>query len=247
MRLKKWVGLGAVVIVVAAMFVFVLPVLAAEYTIKVGTITAESHPDCILMNEVFKKYVEEQSEGRIKVELYPNAQLGGDREMAEAVQVGILQIALPVVSVTSSFEKSFNVVEMPYLFTTRESAFKALDGDLGQELDRRLLKTGMMNLGYYENGFRHITNNKGPIHSPADLKGVKIRTMEVPPHITFFKKLGANPTPMSFGELYTALQQGTVDAQENPLAIINESRLYEVQKYISLTGHVFFRYSCPHQ
>lgn len=221
------------------LFFFAFSASAADYTIKVGTIQPESHPDCVLMREVFQKYVEENSGGRIKVELYPNAQMGGDREMAEAVQLGILQMALPVTSITASFEKSFNVVELPYLFTTRESAFEALDGELGKELDKRLLKTGMMNLGYFENGFRHITNNKRPIYSPDDLKGLKIRTMEVPPHIAFFKELGANPTPMSFGELYTALQQGTVDGQENPIVLIHDSRFYEVQKYCSLTGHVF--------
>lgn len=236
MSFKRWLSLSMAVMF---LFFFAFSASAADYTIKVGTIQPESHPDCVLMREVFQKYVEENSGGRIKVELYPNAQMGGDREMAEAVQLGILQMALPVTSITASFEKSFNVVELPYLFTTRESAFEALDGELGKELDKRLLKTGMMNLGYFENGFRHITNNKRPIYSPDDLKGLKIRTMEVPPHIAFFKELGANPTPMSFGELYTALQQGTVDGQENPIVLIHDSRFYEVQKYCSLTGHVF--------
>jgi len=236
MKAKQWFGLCLAVLFLV---IFAFPAFAAQYTIKIGTIQPDSHPDCVLMREVFKSYVEKNSGGRIKVELYPNAQMGGDREMAEAVQVGILQMALPVTSITANFEKSFNVVELPYLFTTRESAFKALDGELGKELDNRLLRTGMMNLGYFENGFRHITNNKRPIYSPSDLKGMKIRTMEVPPHIAFFKKLGANPTPMSFGELYTALQQGTVDGQENPIVLIHDSRFYEVQKYCSLTGHVF--------
>jgi TRAP-type C4-dicarboxylate transport system substrate-binding protein len=95
---------------------------------------------------------------------------------------------------------------MPYLFTTREAAFEALDGQLGKELDRRLLSKEMMNLGYFENGFRHITNNRRPIQTIGDLKGLKIRTMETPIYVAFFEKVGANPTPMSFGELYTALQ-----------------------------------------
>jgi len=213
--------------------------LGADHVIKVGTIQPDSHPDCVLMREVFQEYVEKGSNGRIKVELYPNAQLGGDREMSEGVQLGILQMALPVTSITASFEGSFHVVEMPYLFTTREAAFEALDGQLGKELDRRLLSKGMMNLGYFENGFRHITNNRRPIQTIDDLKGLKIRTMETPIHVAFFKKVGANPTPMSFGELYTALQQGTVDGQENPIVLIYDSRFYEVQKYCSLTGHVF--------
>ncbi|MFR5881041.1 MAG: DctP family TRAP transporter solute-binding subunit [Cloacibacillus evryensis] len=131
------------------------------------------------------------------------------------------------------------VLDLPYLFTTRKAAFDAVDGELGQKLNSYLAKKGFEVLGYQENGFRHVTNSKRPIKSPADLKGLKIRTMENPMHIAFFKELGANPTPMSWGELYTALQQGTVDAQENPYAMIDDGKFYEVQKYVSETGHLF--------
>ncbi|MDI3499773.1 MAG: hypothetical protein PWR28_769 [Synergistaceae bacterium] len=130
----------------------------------------------------------------------------GIERCQRGVQLDILQMALPVTSITARFEGSFYVVEMPYLFTTREAAFEALDGQLGKELDRRLLSKEMMNLGYFENGFRHITNNRRPIQTIGDLKGLKIRTMETPIYVAFFEKVGANPTPMSFGELYTALQ-----------------------------------------
>ena len=212
---------------------------APEYTIKVGSIVSETHADMLAMNKVFKPQVEELSKGRIKVELYPNAQLGGDRELCEGVQMGTIQMALPASSALAGFDKRIQVLDLPYLFTTRKAAFDAVDGELGQKLNSYLEKKGFVVLGYQENGFRHVTNSKRPIKSPADLKGLKIRTMENPMHIAFFKELGANPTPMSWGELYTALQQGTVDAQENPYAMIDDGKFYEVQKYVSETGHVF--------
>ncbi|MDR1508399.1 MAG: DctP family TRAP transporter solute-binding subunit [Synergistaceae bacterium] len=212
---------------------------AVEYTIKVGSIVSDTHPDMVVMNSTFIPWVEGKSNGRIKVELYPNGQLGGDRELAESVQMGTLQIALPATSVLAGFDKRYQVLDLPFLFTTRDAAFEALDGELGGKLNSLLPDKGFGCLGYIENGFRHITNSKKPITHPDDLKGVKLRTMENAMHIAFFKRLGANPTPMSFGELYTALQQGTVDGQENPFTLIYESKFYEVQKYVSATGHVF--------
>jgi tripartite ATP-independent transporter DctP family solute receptor len=212
---------------------------ATEYTIKVGSIVSDTHPDMVVMKSTFVPYVEGKSGGRIKVELYPNGQLGGDRELTESVQMGTLQIALPATSVLAGFDKRYQVLDLPFLFTTREAAFEALDGELGAKLNSLLPAKGFGCLGYIENGFRHITNNKKPVTQPDDLKGVKLRTMENAMHIAFFKRLGANPTPMSFGELYTALQQGTVDGQENPFTLIYESKFYEVQKYVSATGHVF--------
>ena len=193
----------------------------------------------LAMNKVFKPEVEKLSNGRIKVELYPNAQLGGDRELCEGVQMGTIQMALPASSVLAGFDKRVQVLDLPYLFTSRKTAFEALDGILGDKLDQYLLSKGFVVLGYQENGMRHVTNSRRPIKTPADLKGLKIRTMENPMHIAFFKELGANPTPMSWGELYTALQQGTVDAEENPYAMIDDGKFYEVQKYVSETGHVF--------
>ena len=211
---------------------------APEYTIKVGYIGSETHPTMQAM-KTFAKDVEAGSKGKIKVELYPNAQLGGDRELCEGVQMGTIQMALPASSALAGFDKRVQVLDLPYLFTSRKTAFEALDGILGNKLNQYLLSKGFVVLGYQENGMRHVTNSKRPIKSPADLKGLKIRTMENPMHIAFFKELGANPTPMSWGELYTALQQGTVDAQENPYAMIDDGKFYEVQKYVSETGHVF--------
>ena len=228
---------------ILAAFVFVAVMAGAafadaEYTIKVGYIGSESHPTMQAM-KTFGDNVAKGSEGKIKVELYPNAQLGGDRELCEGVQMGTIQMAIPSTSALAGFDKRIQVLDLPYLFTTREAAFEAVDGELGQKLNEFLGKKGFYVVGYLENGFRHVTNSKQPITKPEDLSGLKIRTMENPMHLAFFKELGANPTPMSWGELYTALQQGTVDAQENPYAMIDDGKFYEVQKYVSETGHVF--------
>ena len=232
--MKKLLAAVTFMAIMAAGAAFAAP----EYTIKVGYIGSDTHPTMQAM-KVFAKDVDAGSKGKIKVELYPNAQLGGDRELCEGVQMGTIQMAIPSTSALAGFDKRIQVLDLPYLFTTRKAAFDAVDGELGQKLNTYLSKKGFEVLGYQENGFRHVTNSKRPIKTPADLKGLKIRTMENPMHIAFFKELGANPTPMSWGELYTALQQGTVDAEENPYAMIDDGKFYEVQKYVSETGHVF--------
>ena len=232
--MKKLLAAVTFMAIMAAGAAFAAP----EYTIKVGYIGSDTHPTMQAM-KVFAKDVDAGSKGKIKVELYPNAQLGGDRELCEGVQMGTIQMAIPSTSALAGFDKRIQVLDLPYLFTTRKAAFDAVDGELGQKLTTYLSKKGFEVLGYQENGFRHVTNSKRPIKTPADLKGLKIRTMENPMHIAFFKELGANPTPMSWGELYTALQQGTVDAEENPYAMIDDGKFYEVQKYVSETGHVF--------
>ena len=232
--MKKLLAAVTFMAIMAAGAAFAAP----EYTIKVGYIGSDTHPTMQAM-KVFAKDVDAGSKGKIKVELYPNAQLGGDRELCEGVQMGTIQMAIPSTSALTGFDKRIQVLDLPYLFTTRKAAFDAVDGELGQKLNAYLSKKGFEVLGYQENGFRHVTNSKRPIKTPADLKGLKIRTMENPMHIAFFKELGANPTPMSWGELYTALQQGTVDAEENPYAMIDDGKFYEVQKYVSETGHVF--------
>ena len=230
----------AMLIVGLVSFVFAAAAFAApEYTIKVGSIVSDTHADMIAMKKVFIPEVEKGSKGRIKVELYPNASLGGDRELCEAVQLGTIQMALPASSALAGFDKRIQVLDLPYLFTSRKTAFEALDGPLGAKLNEYVLAKGFINLGYQENGMRHITNSKRPIKTPADLKGIKLRTMENPMHIAYFKALGANPSPMSWGELYSALQTKTVDGEENPYAMICDGKFYEVQKYVSETGHVF--------
>lgn len=197
--------------------------------------TSPIHLSCVYFEEI----LEERSNGQFDVQVYPNSQLGGDRQAVEAVSIGSITATFPGTAVLAGFEPKFMVGDLPFIFKTRESAYQALDNELGTELNKLLEKHNLVNLGFGETGYRHITNNVRPITSPEDLKGISIRTMENPIHMASFRAWGANPTPISFSELFTALQQNTIDAQENPLQIISSSRFYEVQKYLSLTGHFF--------
>ena len=221
--------------------VFFLTVVAADaatYKLKVGSVGSDTHPSTPALHE-FKKYVEEKSNGEIEVSLHINSSLGADREMTEAMQLGTLEVGIIGTSNLANFEPAFNIFEFPFLFKDDVTAKKLIDGELGEQLDKQLQKQDLRIIGYGVNGFRHTTNNRGPIHKPEDMKGLKIRTMENPIHVATFKLFGANPTPINFGELYTALSQKTVDAMECPINLIYTSKFYEVQKYYSLTGHLY--------
>jgi len=206
-------------------------------TIKIGHVEHEERSTHQALLE-FKKEVEEKSNGSILIEIYPNGALGGDVQLTESVAMGTLGAALPATSVLTTYSAEFGLLDMPYLFSTSENAFEAMDGELGQYFDAKLEEVGIKNLGYSFNGVRSLTNSVRPVNEPADLKGMKVRVMESPVFIDFFETLGANSTPMSFNELFTALQQKTVDAQENPPSLIFTNKFYEVQKYLSLTEHV---------
>lgn len=184
----------------------------------------------------FKELVEEKSGGNIEVRVYPNEQLGSEAEMTESVTLNDLQMVAG--SAFSQYDENISVFELPYLFESYEEAWQVLDGEAGREAAEPLLEDNLRVLAYFENGFRHVTANK-PIDSPDDLRGVKIRTPEFPISLRTFNALGANPTPMAFGELYTALQQGTVDAQENPVANTYSSNFQEVQTHMSMTSHQY--------
>ncbi|WP_333871331.1 TRAP transporter substrate-binding protein [Desulforamulus putei] len=208
------------------------------YTIKIGSPVVETHP----AHNGFLKFielVEKNSNGKIKAELHANGVLGGDRELTEAVQMGTVTMTLSSTSPVANFEKSFYLFDLPFLFPDRETAYKVLDGPIGQKLLDNLASQGIKGLGYWENGFRHITNSKRSINKLEDIKGLKLRTMENQLHMAAWKQLGANPTPMAFGEVFTALQQGTVDGQENPLALIDSNKFYEANKYLTLSGHIY--------
>lgn len=230
--LKGCVGL-------VVLFLLIVPASAAEYTLKVGTVVSEQHVDYICMRDVFKKQVEEKSGGKIIVQIYPNAQLGGDREMIESVQLGTLEMCLPTPSCVAGFDKRFSVFESPYLFDNYEEAREALTGDFAKLMDSYLPSLGMINLGYANIGFRQMMNSKRPIYTPEDVKGLKMRVMEVPVMIDYMQELGANPSPLSYSELYTALQLKTVDGNDQPYCIAYDGKFFEVQKYISETNHFF--------
>ena len=188
---------------------------------------------------IFKEEIEKNSGNRFEVEIYPNGQVGGDRELTEAVQAGIVDMTCPVIEVMDGWDKNFSIPGLPFIFKDRADALKALNGKFGQMLLDRAGQYGLVGLGYMENGIRQITSNKCPIVKPSDLDGVKLRTMQVQAHMEAFQLMGANPTPMSFNEVYSALQQGVVDAEENPLGHITSSKFYEVQKCMTLTSHVY--------
>ncbi|MDR1979526.1 MAG: DctP family TRAP transporter solute-binding subunit [Synergistaceae bacterium] len=211
------------------------PAFSAEHTIKLAYLVAETQSTHVAARDFFKKTVEEKSGGRVVVELYPNGVLGGDRQVIEAVQLGTVQMTIPLAGVLSGFEPKFQLLDFPFLFKDKASVYKALDGELGDKLNSLLLPLGLRNLVFAENGFRHLANNRSPINKPEDLKGLKIRTIESPVQVAAFRALGASPTPMNFGELYTALQQKTVDAMESSTPLFYTSKFYEVQKYYSLT------------
>ncbi len=205
--------------------------------IKVGHVEPEDRSTHKALVE-FKKGIEERSEGKLKVEIYPNGALGGDVQLTESVAMGTLDAALPSTSVLTTYSEKFGILDMPYIFQSSEAAFNAMDGEVGEYFNKSLQEQGIENLGYSYNGPRSTTTNTGAIEKPEDLKGVKMRVMESPIFIDYYKTLGANPTPMSFTELYTGLQQGTVQAQENPPSLIYANKFYEVQKYLSVDEHV---------
>lgn len=213
----------------------------AKTIIKIGHGTNEQfHMHRALLK--FEELVEAGSQGEIDVQIFPSSQMGPDREMIEGVQTGVLEMAVPPSSFFSGWDNAFAVIELPYMYNSKKIAFDVLNSQAGHELLARLQSHDLMGLGWLELGVRQISNNTRPITKPDDLKGIKLRTMKVPAHVDTFKALGANPTPMNFGEVYSALQQGVIDGQENPVSIIDSSRFYEVQKYLSTTEHVFTVY-----
>ncbi len=187
----------------------------------------------------FKRLVEERSNGRIEVEIYPDGQLGGEREMIESTQAGSIQMSSPSIGVLANFSSALQIFDFPFIFKDTETAHKVVDGEFGQELLKGLEESGLVGLNYGELGYRHLSNNKGEIVSPEDVDGLKIRTMEVPMHIAFWKEIGANPTPLAFTEVFTSLSQGVVDGVENVLGLIHSGKFHEVSNYITTTGHIY--------
>ncbi|UGA56804.1 TRAP transporter substrate-binding protein [Vibrio sp. VB16] len=192
--------------------------------------------------EQFKENVETKSEGKFEVQIFPSSQMGPDREMIESVQSGLLQMAVSPSSFYSSWDPSFDVVELPFIYPSKKVALDTVNGAAGDKMLSKLNNMNLQGLGWLENGVRHVTNSSRPIESPEDLKGLKIRTMKVPAHVKTFNSLNATATPMNFGEVYSGLQQGVIDGQENPIAHIYAQRFYEVQDFVSLTSHVITFY-----
>ena len=214
---------------------------AAQFEIRLGH---ADPPDIYTSRKaagstVFKQMVESETGGAVEVKLFPAGQLGGEREVAEAVKLGSVQIGM-LSGPFSGFCKEAQVFDIPYLFPSLLVAYRTLEGPFGKEMmEECLKKTGMRILTYAQVGFRNFTNSSRVIKTPADLKGLKFRVMENPVYMNLVKSLGASPTPIPWPETYTALQQKVVDGQENPISAIKFAKLYEVQKYLTLDGHTF--------
>lgn len=211
---------------------------AKTYKMKLHSVGSETHQAHQSLLD-FEKYVEENTDGGVEVSLHINAALGGDRQATEAMQLGTVECGIIGTSTLATFAPRYNVFDLPFAFKDFETANEIIDGPLSEMLEADLEPQGLRIIGWGVNGFRNVSNNEKPIHTPADMEGMKIRCMENPIHIATFKAMGANPTPMSFSELYTALAQGTVDGQDNPVVLTYSSKFYEVQDYYSLTGHIF--------
>ena len=183
--------------------------------------------------------VEKGTNGAYKFKQFPASALGGERELIEGLQLGTVEAAIVSTGALSNFVPNVGVVDIPFLFRDTQHARAVMDGPFGQDLLAQFQKRGLVALAWGEQGFRHLTNNKHPVNGVADLKGLKIRVTENPVHITAFRTLGASPTPMSWPEVIGALQQGTIDGQENPISVLASAKLWQVQKYLTLTSHVY--------
>ncbi|MEO5765260.1 MAG: TRAP transporter substrate-binding protein [Casimicrobiaceae bacterium] len=189
--------------------------------------------------DTFAREVEKRTNGRYKVQNFYSGALGAERESIEALQLGTLDLTMTSTGPVPNFVPEVAILDIPFLFRDYAHARATLDGPIGQDLLKKFDAKGIVALAWGENGFRHMTNSKHPVNSPDDLKGLKMRTMENPVHIQAYKAFGIIPTPMAFTEVFTALQQGTVDGQENPVSVITAAKFDQVQKYMSLTGHVY--------
>ncbi|WP_197470672.1 DctP family TRAP transporter solute-binding subunit, partial [Anaerosporomusa subterranea] len=211
---------------------------ATVKVMKVGSV----NPKARSLSQGFYKFqeiVEKESGGSIKVEVYPDGVLGDDRRTLEGLQLGSIQGTTVTTGPISSFSPTIGVFDLPFLFKDTQTAHKVLDGPIGTEMLAGLSKSSFIGLAYWENGFRHMSNSRRDVTTMDEMKGLKIRTMESAIHVDVWKALGVNPTPMSMSQVYTALEQKVVDGQENPLGNLLSYKLDEVQKHVTLTGHVY--------
>jgi tripartite ATP-independent transporter DctP family solute receptor len=222
----------------AMVAVFMIAAAQAKTVFRVShTLDPTSHYNKGLM--YLHDLLQKKTNGDLGLDIYHSAQIGSERDAIEGVTMGTLEMTLTSSAPLSNFTKAFMVFDLPFIITDRVKAYKWMDGPQGKAIMDSLQKQNMVGLSIWENGFRQMTNSKRAVVKPEDAKGLKIRLMENPVHIATFKELGAYPTPIPFGELFTAMQQKTVDGQENPLVIISTSKFNEVQKYLTLSGHFY--------
>jgi len=210
----------------------------AQTTMRISISVAQNSHQGVAI-DTFAKEVEKRTAGRYKVQTFYAGALGGERESIEAVQLGTQELAFSSTGPIPNFVPETKILDVPFLFRDKAHARAVLDGPIGQDMLTKFDAKGFKALAWAENGVRHMTNSKRDVKTPEDLKGLKMRTMENPVHIAAYKGLGIVTTPMAFPEVFTALQQGTVDGQENPLSVIMSAKFDQVQKHFSLTGHVY--------
>ncbi len=224
----------------ALIFLVTAPVVSVAQTVdvKIGyALAPTSHYGAGAT--AWAEATERAAGGAFKFKQFPSSALGGERELVEGLQLGTVEAAIVSTGTLSNFLPEVGVTDIPFLFRDSAHARTVLDGPIGQDILKKFQGRGLIALAWGEQGFRHVTNGKRPIARPEDIKGLKIRTMENPVHITAFRTLGASPTPMAWPEVYGALQQGTIDGQENPLSVVLSAKLSQVQKYLTLSGHVY--------
>jgi TRAP-type transport system periplasmic protein len=210
----------------------------AQTTMRISISVAQNSHQGVAI-DTFAKEVEKRTAGRYKIQPFYAGALGAERESIEAVQLGTQELTFTSTGPVPNFVPDVRILDIPFLFSGKPHARAVLDGPIGQELLGKFDSKGFKALAWGENGVRHMTNSKRAVNSPDDLKGLKMRTMENPVHVAAYKGFGIITTPMAFTEVFTALQQGTVDGQENPLSVIMAAKFEQVQKHLSLTGHVY--------
>jgi tripartite ATP-independent transporter DctP family solute receptor len=223
---------------VASCFAFAAMPAAAQTTLKMNIAIAQNSHYGVAI-DTFAREIEKRTDGRYKIQNFYSGALGAERESIEALQLGTLDLTMTSTGPVPNFVPDVAILDIPFLFRDYAQARAVLDGPIGQDLLQKFEAKGIHALAWGENGFRNMTNSKHPVVVPEDLKGLKMRTMENPVHIQAYRAFGIIPTPMAFTEVFTALQQGTVDGQENPLSVITAAKLDQVQKYLTLTGHVY--------
>ena len=234
--MKRWAG----VLTGMALFCFLVASAASAgeaMVMKWGIVLQPEHPFVLGMKKTAET-VAQKTNNRIQIQVFPSAQLGTGKDMIEAVVFGSQAMATEGAAMFSQWSPRLSIMEAPYIFRDVDHMYKVMKGPIGQEMqDELVTKRGLRSLGVLYYGVRQLTANK-PVTKPEDVKGMKLRVPEVPLYLEMARAWGANPTPMAFAELYLALKQGTVDAQENPIPTINSGKFYEVQKYLVLTGHI---------
>ena len=210
----------------------------ATYNLKAACSLADDHPYSSGLYK-FGELLEEKSDGRITLDVFTAGQMGGERELVEGIQLGTVDFAVTATAPVANFASDLLVFDLPYLFESTEHAYKVLDSEIGSDILGKLETSGIKGLGYWECGYINISNSKKEIKVPEDVKGLNIRVMENPIYIEYFKELGANPVPMALTELFSSLQNGTVDGLTNPIPTIYSSKFHTVAKYTSRTHNIY--------